>query len=280
MKMYSIPSKTFLLGEYIALTGGPTLVLCHSPYFELTVKAAPNFALLNIHPQSPAGRLALDNKPALANKQLSFFDPHQGKGGLGGSTAEFLGVYRALFPNHTIEWQTLLNCYWNYTQTKEGQRPSGADIVAQLTDNLCAFDRNQKQLQTYTWPFKELDFLLIRTNQKLATHSHLSQIEDTDRFQSLSAIAERGFKAISQCSSKQFLNAIRDYGEQLNRLGLVAEHTKKMLNELSCLSEVLAVKGCGAMGADIIAIFCDTNNFVSLHQKLNQKKIDVVATSR
>ena len=50
-----IPAKTFLVGEYLALTGGPSIILTTTPCFEL--RQCNNLGLHGVHPESPAGRL-------------------------------------------------------------------------------------------------------------------------------------------------------------------------------------------------------------------------------
>ena len=74
----SVPSKTFLLGEYVALNGGPAIVLCTAPRFELRVEKNSSHAKYeNIHPQSPAGKLIAKNS-FYQKYDLHFIDPYHG----------------------------------------------------------------------------------------------------------------------------------------------------------------------------------------------------------
>ena len=49
---WTIPAKTFLMGEYAALAGESALLLTTTPHFELSLTDNPG--LHGIHPDSPA----------------------------------------------------------------------------------------------------------------------------------------------------------------------------------------------------------------------------------
>ena len=125
MTSWEVPSKTFLVGEYIALSGHPAVLLTTTPCFKVQQIAEPK--LINIHPLSPAGRLWND---AHCDFGLSFEDPYQGMGGMGASTAQFIGVFQAL--NHQLsgerEEQALLEQYEQYAWSGKGRKPSGYDL--------------------------------------------------------------------------------------------------------------------------------------------------------
>src|SRR4051794_4338735 len=90
--VFSVPGKTFLAGEYLALSGGPSLVFASEPRFELSVTSGAGKAE-GIHADSPAGLFIKKNQDYFKNFDLVFHDPYQGKGGFGASTAQFLGAY-------------------------------------------------------------------------------------------------------------------------------------------------------------------------------------------
>src|SRR5690606_39000184 len=111
------PSKTFLLGDYLSLLGGPALLLNTEPRFQgllesiqPTVKSSAIADKIQaiepypgIHPQSPAGKFLQRHASDFADCNLTFFDPHQGAGGFGASSAQFLMVY-ALWSLKTSRW--------------------------------------------------------------------------------------------------------------------------------------------------------------------------------
>jgi mevalonate kinase len=114
--VFSVPSKTFLAGEYLAVLGGPSLVIATTPRFWLAMKSADQAdeiataQLLNkkfklesksrddrfvplrdwskvFHPESPVGLFlssdlekCIQQNPALKEMQFQFVDPYQSVG--------------------------------------------------------------------------------------------------------------------------------------------------------------------------------------------------------
>ncbi len=97
--LYKIPSKSFVFGEYAVLKNTPALIAVGEEYFLASQdsNADSRLILLDLHPQSPAGRLkSLCLKFEISLGDIFFFDPHQGRGGFGKSTAEFIAVTRCV----------------------------------------------------------------------------------------------------------------------------------------------------------------------------------------
>lgn len=212
-----IPGKTFLVGEYLALAGGPSVVAMTRPCFDFSWSLVPkppqevrDAARIQhgFHAESPAGRLLNELKHQKSSSlaySITFQDPHFGKGGLGASTAEFIGAwvfeqwvssasfrerfdetgrwdFVELLPNHLNEvaplWNSdrvgsgrfrdLLDRYFHYV--KAG---SGADLVSQVAGSIAVWDGVQDQMRRFTWPFSDLSITLLKTGRKLATHVHL-----------------------------------------------------------------------------------------------------------
>src|ERR1700729_3734074 len=94
----TIPSKTFLLGDYISLLGGPVLVLNTEPVFQCLLEKSSGDQTIphyfGIHPESTAGKFIQRFANDFAGYDLTFFDPHQGAGGFGASSAQFVMVYK------------------------------------------------------------------------------------------------------------------------------------------------------------------------------------------
>ena len=81
-----VPSKTFLLGEYVALKGScPVLVLTTEKYFKLFVglNSAQKIDVQGIHMESPAGKLIKSNVDFYKNYAIKFIDPYPSLGGFG-----------------------------------------------------------------------------------------------------------------------------------------------------------------------------------------------------
>lgn len=287
----TLPSKTFLLGEYLVLTGGPALLLNTTPYFELLVGRAhvPAEARFSpsIHPSSPAGKFLKKHEIFFENFTINFYDPHNGQGGFGASSAQFAAL--ALFKEFTEKTtaQThfklsaatifkLLNDYQSCAWDGTGFPPSGADVAAQCmgssiviaseakqsssdesNSQLCFVNRQQQQLTTFAWPFKDLAFFLLRTGHKVATHEHLQTLTHIPS-EELNAVVQSALRAINEKNAALFVKAINNYAACLEQLNFVAATTQTLLKKLLQQPQVLAVKGCGALGADVVLVITDT----------------------
>ena len=207
------PSKTFLVGEYAVLTGGPALLLATPPCF------------------------SWDNE--------GFYDPYDGIGGFGASGAEF--VIGAKRQGMVDPWKVLAS------YKESGLSGSGADIMCQWVGGLTYFCAREKIIQKLQWLFDDLYIGLIHTGYKLNTHEHLEKLNQSN-FESLEKIVENCYASIKNKDKLLFIKSILDYANNLDKLSLVADNTKKLLDKLSINKTILAAKGCGAMGADVILV--------------------------
>lgn len=256
----SVPGKSFLAGEYLALKGGPSLVFASKPRFELIAKAGSG-QVTGIHPESPAGKLISGNQDFFSRYDLSFLDPHGGLGGWGASTAQFLTAFVLNEWREACELETLkslsvsrlLEAYWKYAWDGEGHRPSGADLIAQYKGSLSLFEKNTGLFGVYGWTFADIDFALIPTGKKLPTHEHLKTLKDFDG-SGIEAAMRRVQSALQSGSSADFVAGIQANSEALSALGFVAPYTKDLCREMLQKPGVLAAKGCGALGADVLLV--------------------------
>lgn len=247
--IFRIPSKTFLLGEYAILEGGPALLLGHGPHFQAQLDPGP--ANSPFHPASPAGQwLARHPAPGA----LRFTDPHGGRGGFGGSGAEFVAAFLATNPpSAPVDPYTFA---WAAREAYGDHAGSGGDILVQAYgagqsgDFFLAIDLPGRSLETLE-PKLGLTLSLFSTGRKLATHEHLRQRHSlpTERLNSLTLA---GLASARQHDGRAFGQALREYGQALRDSGLMAPHTEAALARLP--EQVLGAKGCGAMGADVIAV--------------------------
>ncbi|MDF1684830.1 MAG: hypothetical protein P1U36_09270 [Legionellaceae bacterium] len=274
---WTIPAKTFLLGEYAALHGGPAIVLTTTPCFEVGLSTEQTSPV--IHPDSPAGLFwtHADN-----SSQLTWHDPYHGIGGLGASSAQFLGAYWAAaesqLQSHTNQ-EALLDAYWACSwQGGQGVRPSGYDVLAQASSG-CVYLNNHEVLSAYAWPFTDMAFILLHTGDKLATHHHLQDICLTEAMTELSSIVLLGQEAFERSDSKQLIKAVKAYHEALTTLNLVAERTKQQLASLTQNQDVLACKGCGAMGADVLLVLAPSSRLSACKKRFELDGWRVLATS-
>lgn len=271
-KTWSIPAKTFLLGEYAAIAGQAAIVLTTAPCFELSLSDKPG--LYGIHPDSPAGKWWLQHgQPDMG---LQWHDPYQGRGGMGASSAQFLGAYLASMPSAQYP---LLDAYLQSAWQGEGLQPSGYDVIAQSQSGCVFINREKKQCDSYPWPFDDLAFLLLHTGQKLATHHHLQTAVLPSHINQLVAIVDEAKTAFECKASQGIIDAVNAYHEQLARMNLVTEHSMRSIEALKTQPDVLAIKGCGALGADVLLLLVPISQCLVLRQMLSQQGWHILATS-
>lgn len=258
----SLPGKTFLLGEYSVLSGGVALLVATGPRFFLEIDTKGEGSCEGIHPHSPAGKWVRFHSSLFQRSQMRFFDPHKGRGGLGASSAQFLGVYvwSQMGDIPPSEWaqklspQNALQAYRSVAFSGDGLAPSGSDVMAQWIGGISQFRSQPFQLQNEQWPFDELSFSLWRTSLKVSTHHHLGQISNLP-YSDLSSSVDEGLRALQSQNEARFISAVREFALKLEAKGLVHSEVQPLLARLRQQDVVLAAKGCGAMGADIVVLF-------------------------
>lgn len=294
----SVPGKTFLVGEYLALDGGPSIILTTEPRFVLraTRSRGSGQAKARRLPgagrphtfagASPAGRLFVRHEADFSGWSFRFEDPHRGAGGLGASSAQFLLMYNWLMKTTNLDpdlydWERLLEeyrvCAWN----GEGHPPSGADIVAQCAGGgVCEFDGRQLTVRRHGWKFPRLTFSLLRTGVKLATHEHLKRAKSAP-YDSLREIVRQASLAFNDRDENALVKAVVHYGEILAASGLTAESTLGLLSALkSQVPGALAAKGCGAMGADVVLVLHDRDKEAAITAWAGSKGLEICGSEK
>ncbi len=277
MKTWSIPAKTFLLGEYAAIAGASAIVLTTSPCFELSLSDHPG--LQGIHPESPAGHWWL--KQGLNDIGLQWSDPYHCHGGMGASSAQFLGAYLAslYLQKKMATQQGLLDAYLQFAWQGEGLRPSGYDVLAQSQQGCVFIDRQNNRCQSMSWPFQDVDFILVHTEQKLATHHHLQAMELPTEINLLTTIVKRAKASFERIDSEALIEAVNAYHLQLTKMNLVAAHTREYIDRFKKQPNILAAKGCGAMGSDVLLLLVPKNELATLNQRFEEQNWRILASS-
>ncbi|MBL7689681.1 MAG: hypothetical protein JNJ49_16715 [Bdellovibrionaceae bacterium] len=292
----SIPAKTFLVGEYLALSGGPSIVVTTAPAFKFSwLYEDSRSPELNhpFHPESPAGRFLAEMDLKSGRISIEFNDPYRGSGGFGGSTAEFLGAWMLsrwlgddAVASSAAEWCVEVRDYrdqvcpvWTSERLGGGRfmdvldayavfepRASGADLVAQVTGGVAIWDRNKQVMRKQVWPFDGLELSLLRTGRKMKTHEHLKTVRPltVETQQELELWVQDAVQAFAFADADRLIAAVRGVGKTLEAQGLVAEHTLQALRDLADVTGVRAAKGCGAMGADVVAVLHDPSALPAL----------------
>ena len=93
-------------------------------------------------------------------------------------------------------------------------------------------------------------------------------------------MVEQGKQAFEQTNSASFITAINAYHAELSNMQLVADHTLQAIAEFKELPDILAVKGCGAMGSDIILLVVPAKKQDNITQTISSKGWNVLATHK
>lgn len=252
-----IPAKTFLIGEYAALFGDPAIVFTTKPYFRLEWHHEKT-GLEGIHEHSPAG-LLWRKHPKLREYGITWHCPYNDIGGLGASSAQFIGMYRLLckLSKRAFSIKSLLSAYFDVISSMSTQKPSGYDVLAQSLYGFSLIsDLSSWSLETH-WPFSSHGLLLFHMNQKMATHTHLETWERHWDREAGKHIVMEAMQAFKTKNGSKFIEKINDYRKLLKNQGLVAPHTQHYIDQFLNYPGVRAIKGCGAMGADVLMLIVD-----------------------
>jgi mevalonate kinase len=284
----SAPSKTFLIGEYAVLDGGSALMAATAPRFEMRIESAAESLAGDIHSQSPAGRWVRTHAEDFKNIRMEFVDPHGGAGGFGASGAQFLFVNLwSRLKAHNLEslarYLSIDQIWKDFRRIEEesGKKvlSSGGDLVCQWSGGLSSFSNRPLVSEALLWPDEDMEFALVRTENKIATHQHLDQIRQKD-FSALKQLSQEAVLHVKKHDMGGLLQNLHDFAKELEEQGLVSLPTRELLNRLRVHSSVLAAKGCGAMGADVIALFYEPRHGLEVASFVQSQGLNIIATSR
>lgn len=284
--VFAVPGKTFLAGEYLALNEGPALLFLSQPCFELTAKSGKG-QVEGLHQNSPAGLFIRKHTDYFAKLDIAFQDPHKGIGGFGASTAQFLSVYALWLYKEAaqqdmekiLDFKHILEEYYQVAWNGQGLRPSGADVVGQLKGSLTFFEKRQGLINVKSWPFAGLDFYLIHTGNKVATHEHLRMLKkfDTANLESAFIKIKDSFESASE---DQFVDGIKSYAKALKELNFTCEPTLNLLSNLHSIPGVRAAKGCGALGADVVLVITKKDFGQGVKQYCEINGLNILASNK
>lgn len=259
---FTAPSKTFLVGEYAVLAGGPALIINTEPRFSLT--AVPGSGkVTGIADQSPAGRWLDQRSPIVEKWDIEFSDPHHGSGGFGASGAQFLFVHAlTTFLQSSVGKATQglnLKDIWNDHNVLSKGQGSGADLLAQALGGITLVNMVDVTGEAKAWPFVDLSFGIFRTGDKVSTHQHVGDLE-REALRTLVAPSAACIESFVRGSSADFIVKIKEFSASLRNIKLQTTATLDLLNEIEKQPWSLAAKGCGALGADTILVLFKSEN--------------------
>ncbi|MDE0150885.1 MAG: hypothetical protein OXK80_00090 [Bdellovibrionales bacterium] len=291
----SFPSKTFLIGEYAVMEGAPALLVNTRPRFQFDIQYPVKKSFHPFHKDSPAGLLIEENKKVFSSVSIQYSQNYKSGFGLSGAEFNCVYLLSALFKGVSVEDIDCLDILEKYLSfvipdlirnpvvpvslrsavsvgtctassssphhTSSPRRrgsshsiiPSGADIVSQWLGKVCIFSK-PSIAESMDWPFRDLSFALIRTGENLQTWKHLENLKQKN-FSQLKEISFVALEALRSSSESLFVQSIQDYRKALEEESLIHPSTTKILQELDSHPEILAAKGCGAMGAEVISVF-------------------------
>lgn len=275
---FLLPSKTFLIGEYAVLDGGMGILVSTRPNFSMLFnksKPSEKSIIEGLSKKGPAIEFLKDHLDIFSNYEIEFRDPHLGRGGFGWSGAQFLFLYALKLWHEqgqqpgklpSINRNKILKEYLSYAWDGEGWAPSGLDIVAQIYGGILNVSAPRKLEQgkilditvdklerIEKWPFTGIDFCLLRTGSKIATHNHLSSLKNIELGR-LCKISKNAGDSLKSRDEEYFISSIKEFKEELKEQALVDPTSLKMIREIEERPEVLVAKGCGALGADVLLV--------------------------
>ena len=255
----SAPSKTFLLGEYAVLANHPCLLLSTAPRFCVLVSKQNNqhapCQYENFSTQGPVKALQTDVNAQLQGYRFVFVDPYQGTGGFGASCAQYGLLYQA-YSQLTQQNTDPLDCLKHYV--KHGLSGSGAALISQFNGGITLFDPAKQQYKALSWPWQHITAVLLKTQQTVPTHVHLDTLP-SQSYDALACITRSGLNALEQADDHALITAVREFNHTLIIMGLSCDNTKNLCQQLMNCPFVLATKGCGALGADVILTIVPTD---------------------
>lgn len=270
-----IPGKTFLAGEYAVLVGGKALGVATKPCFEV------NFGrnhFTPLHEKSAAGLFL--KSLGLPRGEINSFENNFNVAGFGKSTAEFIATW---FHHHEIQAEeapTFMKKIFNqyrelFDQTSELKiiKPSGADLMIQLLGQITYFDPEIMPSKSLNWVFPEIDFDIISTGIKIATHDHLAALNLKD-LEPLTKPVDEILMTYFSVQPEAFLDSLKDWSLKLMDLKLQHHQSFALKQQIEKCPEVMLAKPNGALGADTLTVFYkpEHKNQVRNYFKDNQVK--------
>jgi mevalonate kinase len=265
---FTAGSKTFLVGEYSVLYGGCAVVLITPPAFELRA-AVGETSLLGIEKESPAFRFYESHD--FADLAIEFIDPHNGSGGFGASSAQFVMLYQLYLQltKRQFDIDLFLNEYKALSECSGRVVPSGADCIAQYFNHHIFFDSQTNNVEKLNWEFPHLDFAIFKTKHKIATHLHLKELRYMD-IAKLQRPILNVKKSFLDNNEQLLIKNTQDFFNFLKDDNLIIDQNIKTVAKLFQIDGVKVAKGCGACGADTILVIFEKQKSRTLRHIMHQ----------
>ncbi|MEQ1722274.1 MAG: hypothetical protein ABL930_03805 [Pseudobdellovibrio sp.] len=267
---FTVPGKTFLVGEYSVLMGGSALGLATKPYFEIDYT---NQVISHYHAESPAGMYLAKYK---SEAQANLTDPYL-TGGFGKSTAEYFSVIIPELLKSKIHFSDILKEYRDLHTTHK-VKPSGIDLCFQYFGNVTLADPVIQFYQSFDWHFENLDFYIISTGLKIDTHEHLKSL-NLDNLKDLPKLSDKITRVYAENREFEFLALMKEWCELLSKHGLTHSNSLEIKQQIEVFDAVKLAKPCGALGADVMIVFFAKTQKEAVKIFLDENKFKIQAHS-
>lgn len=274
-----IPGKTFLVGEYSALVGGSVLGLATGPGFKIDYQSKPKAKVVqDFSMESPAGQLLQDNSSFFENLKIKIQDGFTPYGGFGKSTAEFLSAQMHLGIGTELGNFEKIRQIYKDCSLKSGAEVSGLDLAIQYFGGVTYYEHSSESYSQGPWAYPQYDFILISTGQKVKTHEHIQSL-NKPMLASLNPLCEQVIASYFKKNIQEFVAGLKAWSELLESSGFLSAESKNLKTKLEKNRDILCVKPCGAMGADVILVLCELEKSLSVQKSFQNLKLKVQATS-
>jgi len=164
-------------------------------------------------------------------------------------------------------------------ESKSKFPPSGYDVISQWTGKVTYIDVKNKVLKKFDWPFNDLSFVLIKSSEKIPTHEHLKSLDQIPE-KELRACVAKALKAFETKNQKLLIESINENFKALKKAKLVAPQALKTIEKLANHEDVLAVKGCGALGADVFCVLVKNEKLPQFISYGRSENLNMVASEK
>ena len=86
--------------------------------------------------------------------------------------------------------------------------------------------------------------------------------------------------AFDSADSQAFIDAVNAYYQELLEMNLVANFTKEQILFFKAEANVLGIKGCGAMGADVLLVLVPQNKEEEMSARWSAMGFDLLARTK
>lgn len=263
-RFLSAKSKVFLVGEYAVLFGGNAILLAIEPSFKLKFRESNGRGILKNCSPSPAFNFFEQHRDFFQKFDLEFEDPYGGSGGFGASSAQYVLLYKLYEMYHYNEKVSkqvaLKKCIEIYKQLplNTGINPSGADCALQYLNQHIFFNCVQQTAQPISWDFPNLNFCVLKTSNKVNTYEHLKKLKNLDISDMIIPI-QNVKNAFDTLNENLLIKNVNSFFIKMIEKNIVIPETIDLVNKIRSIKFVQAVKGCGALAADVILVIFTKN---------------------